>query len=73
MYFAGAKILEVFQAGVIQGNVPLSVGVLSHAGQLNFDIVADQNLVPDVSLFAEGIADDLERLGATSVGEGITP
>jgi hypothetical protein len=72
MYFAGAKILQVFQVGVIQGNVSLSVGVLSYAGRLNFDIVADANLVPDVSLFAEGMADDLERLGATSAGEGNT-
>lgn len=68
MYFAGAKILEVFQIGVIQGNVPLSVGVLSYAGQLNFDVVADVNLVPDVGAFSKGMEDDLERLGARSVG-----
>ena len=68
MYFAGARILEVFQIGVIQGNVPLSVGVLSYAGQLNFDVVADVNLVPDVGAFSKGMADDLERLGARSVG-----
>jgi len=71
MYFAGAKILEVFQIGVIQGNVPLSVGVLSYAGQLNFDIVGDPNLVPDLPAFANGMADDLDRLGARPVGEGI--
>ncbi len=71
MYFAGAKILEVFQIGVIQGNVPVSVGVLSYAGQLNFDIVVDRGLVPDVAAFANGMADDLDRLGARSVGEEI--
>jgi diacylglycerol O-acyltransferase / wax synthase len=71
MYFAGAKILEVFQIGVIQGNVPISVGVLSYAGQLNLDIVGDANLVPDLSVFANGMANDLDRLGARPVSEGI--
>ncbi len=65
MYFAGAKILEVFQIGVIQGNVPLQVGVLSYAGQLNFEIVADASLDADLAAFARGMADDLQRLGAS--------
>jgi diacylglycerol O-acyltransferase len=66
MYFAGAKILEVFQIGVVQGNVAVQVGALSYAGQLNFDIVADANLVPDLTVFASGMTEDLERLGARS-------
>ena len=64
MYFAGAKILELFQIGVVQGNVAVQVGALSYAGQLNFDIVADANLVPDLTVFANGMIEDLERLGA---------
>lgn len=74
MYFAGSRILEVFQVGVIQGNVPLSVGVLSYSGQLNLDIVTDANLIPDAAVFAEGMADDLKRLGATAekeIGAGV--
>jgi len=66
MYFAGAKILELFQIGVVQGNVAVQVGALSYAGQLNLDIVADANLVPDLTLFANGMIEDLERLGARS-------
>jgi diacylglycerol O-acyltransferase / wax synthase len=66
MYFAGAKVLEVFQIGVVQGNVAVQVGALSYASQLNFDIVADANLVPDLSVFANGMIEDLERLGARS-------
>ncbi|MGN6176463.1 MAG: wax ester/triacylglycerol synthase family O-acyltransferase [Streptosporangiaceae bacterium] len=66
MYFAAAKILEVFQIGVVQGNVAVQVGALSYAGQLNFDIVADANLVPDLTVFANGMTEDLERLGARS-------
>jgi diacylglycerol O-acyltransferase / wax synthase len=71
MYFAGAKILEVFQIGVVQGNVPVEIGVLSYAGQLNFDIAGDADVVPDLDTFARGMADDLDRLGARPVGEGI--
>lgn len=66
MYFAGAKILELFQIGVVQGNVAVQVGALSYAGQLNFDIVAEANLVPDLTVFANGMTEDLERLGARS-------
>jgi diacylglycerol O-acyltransferase len=66
LYFAGAKILEVFQIGVVQGNVAVQVGALSYAGQLNLDIVADANLVPDLTVFANGMIEDLERLGARS-------
>jgi diacylglycerol O-acyltransferase / wax synthase len=66
MYFAGARILELFQIGVVQGNVAIQVGALSYAGQLNFDIVADTNLVPDLAVFANGMTEDLERLGAGS-------
>ena len=66
IYFAGAKILEVFQIGVVQGNVAVQVGVLSYASQLNFDIVADANLVPDLTVFATGMTEELERLGARS-------
>ena len=39
---------------------------LPYAGQLNLDIVADANLVPDLTAFANGMTQDLERLGARS-------
>jgi diacylglycerol O-acyltransferase / wax synthase len=54
MYFAGARILEVFQVGVVQGNITVSVGVLSYAGQLNFDVVGHADAVPDLAVFAAG-------------------
>ena len=46
------------------GNVAVQVGALPYAGQLNFNIVADANLVPDLTVFANGMIEDLERLGA---------
>jgi diacylglycerol O-acyltransferase / wax synthase len=65
LYFAGARILEIFQAGVVQGNVTVAVGVLSYAGQLNFAIVGDADAVPDLQAFADGLTDALTQLVGT--------
>jgi diacylglycerol O-acyltransferase len=62
-YFAGARVLEMFQIGPIQGNVTLSVGVLSYAGGLGFDIVGDADAIPDLEVFAAGLSGTLEDLG----------
>ena len=32
-FLDGAEVLEMFQVGLVQGNIPVSVGVLSYAGQ----------------------------------------
>jgi WS/DGAT/MGAT family acyltransferase len=63
LYLAGARVLELFQVGVVQGNVTVGVGVLSYAGQLNFAIVGDADAVPDLGVFAEGLSQALEELG----------
>ena len=64
--FAGATVLEMFQVGLVQGNIALTVGVLSYAGQLNFDIVADADAIPDLQVFTQGLSATLEELQATS-------
>jgi diacylglycerol O-acyltransferase / wax synthase len=63
LYFEGARALEVFQIGVVQGNVTISVGVLSYAGRLNFDIVGDADATPDLPAFADGLTGTLQELG----------
>jgi diacylglycerol O-acyltransferase len=63
LYLAGARVLELFQAGVVQGNVTVAVGVLSYAGQLNFCILGDADTVPDLKVFADGLSDALAQLG----------
>ncbi|HEU4542301.1 MAG TPA: wax ester/triacylglycerol synthase family O-acyltransferase [Jiangellaceae bacterium] len=60
---AGARVLELFQVGVVQGNVTIAVGTLSYAGQLNINVVGDADAVPDLGAFAEGLADTLVELG----------
>jgi len=52
---------------VIQGNVTLAVGVLSYAGQLNFDLVGDADACPDLDVFAQGLTRALLELGVAGV------
>lgn len=62
LYFAGARILEIFQVGVVQGNLPLAVGVLSYAGQLQLALLGDTAAVPDLETVARGMAATLTTL-----------
>jgi len=57
----------MFQFGVVQGNVTVSVGALSFAGQLNLGLVGDPGAAPDLTAFAGGIADTLRQLGALDI------
>jgi diacylglycerol O-acyltransferase len=64
LYLAGARLLELFPVAPIQGNLTLTVGVLSYNGQLNLTAVADHDACPDVAVFAQGVRgalDDLAR------------
>ncbi len=65
LWFAGAPVQEMFQLSMLQGNCAIGVGVLSYAGRLTFDIVADADVVPDVEVFADGVAETLGHLGAS--------
>jgi diacylglycerol O-acyltransferase / wax synthase len=64
LYLSGARVLDLFQVGVVQGNVTVGIGVLSYAGQLNFSILGDADAVPDLKTFAGGVSDALTQLGA---------
>lgn len=61
--FAGAQVLEMFQFGVVQGNVPISVGALSYAGHLTLGVVAD-GAVTDLEVFVAGMTRTLSQLAA---------
>jgi hypothetical protein len=54
MYFACAKVLEVFQISVIQARSGKRRGALvRRAAELR--LVADANVVPDLAAFAKGL------------------
>ena len=72
VYFAGAKVLEVFPVLPLMGNVSLGVGALSYAGQLNLGVIADRDAYPDLDIFVASAEQDLERLAeASAVGTGV--
>ena len=72
MYFAGAKILEVFQIGVVQGNVPVQRRgpVLRRAAELRHRR-ATRTSFRTLSPLRKGWRMIWSRLGARPVGEGI--
>ena len=66
LYVLGARLLEAFPVVQVAGNVPLSVAVLSYAGQLNIGIQSDPDGCPDLDVFADGLRRSLEELGAAT-------
>jgi len=66
LYVLGARLLEAFPVVQVAGNVPLSVAVLSYAGQLNIGIQSDPDGLPDLDVFVDGLRRSLEELGAAT-------
>jgi len=66
LYVLGARLVEAFPVVQVAGNVPLSVAVLSYAGQLNIGIQSDPDGLPDLDVFADSLRQSLEELGAAT-------
>jgi diacylglycerol O-acyltransferase / wax synthase len=62
LYFAGARLIEVFPLLNLVGNESLGVGALSYAGQFNIMAVGDADAHPDIGIFAASARDDLRVL-----------
>lgn len=62
LYFAGARLLEVFPMVQLLGKNSLTIGAMSYAGQFNMMVVADRDGYPDLGVFAEGMQADLRTL-----------
>ncbi len=74
LYFAGARLLEVFPVVPIMANVTLGIGALTYAGQFNIAVVADRDTCPDIDVFVHGMQDTLQDLTASLlVGEPRQP
>jgi hypothetical protein len=54
LYFAGARLLEVFPVVPIMANVTLGIGALTCAGQFNIAVVAGRDTCPDIDVFVHG-------------------
>jgi len=62
LYFAGARLLEVFPLVQRVGTVSLAVGAMSYAGQFNIMVIADRDAYPDIDIFATSVQDELRAL-----------
>ncbi|MEU0515402.1 wax ester/triacylglycerol synthase family O-acyltransferase [Amycolatopsis sp. NPDC006125] len=65
LYFADARVLELFPVVPLIGNVTLGLGALSYAGQLAIAVVGDGDACPDVGVFARGAGHALEALAGS--------
>ena len=62
LYFAGARLIEVFPLLNLLGTESLGVGALSYAGQFNVMAVADAATYPDIDVFTASAHDELRAL-----------
>jgi WS/DGAT/MGAT family acyltransferase len=62
MYVVGQEMRHVFPIAFLPRNHGLSIGIMSYNGQLNFGLLADYDVVPDVADIAAGISDALDEL-----------
>lgn len=67
LYFAGARLVEVFPILPLIGTVALGVGAMSYAGQFNVMVVADRDAYPDLEVFAAGMREELAALEAAAL------
>jgi WS/DGAT/MGAT family acyltransferase len=69
LYFAGARVLDLFPLINLVGNVTLGIGALSYAGRFEVLAVADADRYPDLDVFTAGATAELRALA----GAAITP
>lgn len=62
LYFAGARLLEVFPMVQLIGRISLAVGALSYAGSFDIMAVADRDAHPDLDVFKRGAEQELHAL-----------
>ena len=62
VYLAGAKLLAHYPVSVITDGQGLNITVIGYLGELHFGLVACRELVPDIELLAEYLAEELDVL-----------
>lgn len=62
LYFAGARLLEVFPMVQLLGKNSLTVGAMSYAGRFSMMVVADRDAYPDLDIFTTGMRAELAAL-----------
>ncbi len=62
LYMCGARLDAVYPLSALADGQGLNITVLGSSGKLNFGILADRDLVPDVERLMAGLADELAVL-----------
>jgi WS/DGAT/MGAT family acyltransferase len=62
LYLAGARLVANYPVSVITDGMGLNITVMSYDGHLDFGIVADRDLMPDVHLMIDWLGEELEAL-----------
>jgi WS/DGAT/MGAT family acyltransferase len=62
LYLAGARLVANYPVSVITDGMGLNITVMSYDGHLDFGIVADRDLMPDVSEMIGWLQEELDAL-----------
>jgi hypothetical protein len=66
LYVAGAQVLDTYPMGPIFEGFGLNITLMSYLDRVDFGLVADPTLVPDVWSIADGLRASLDELKAAA-------
>ena len=66
LYVAGAKVLDTYPMGPVYEGFGLNITLMSYLDRVDFGLIADPALVPDVWHIADGLRASLEELKAAA-------
>lgn len=62
LYYAGAEMIAAYPMGPIMEGVGLNISVMSYKGSVDFGLMVDRELIPDVWNMADRVRDALAEL-----------
>ena len=62
LYCAGARLEAIYPVSVVTDGMGLNITVMSYCGVMHFGIVADREMIPDVSKLMGWLRDELALL-----------
>ena len=66
LYVAGAQVLDTYPMGPIYEGFGLNITLMSYLDRVDFGLIADPALVPDVWRIADGLREALDELKAAA-------
>jgi diacylglycerol O-acyltransferase / wax synthase len=69
IYCAGARMEAIYPVSVITDGMGLNITVMSYNGNLNFGIIADRDVIPDLGKMLRWLEDELETLAVPTAAD----